>query len=72
MLRSTDAPKDKRDVELRQKQRMQLDDILLIASHVSAMLLRNDSLSSSRTSSLNAYDQQIILVVLGVSMVVFK
>lgn len=56
----------------RQKQRMQPDDILLIASHVSVILLRHDSVIDSRTSSLNGCDQRIILVVLGVSMVVGK
>lgn len=56
----------------RQKQRMQPDDILLIASHVSVILPLNDSLNGFRTSSLTNSDQKIILVVLGVSMVVGK
>lgn len=41
----------------RLKQRMQPDDVLLIASYVSRVLQRNDSMTGFRTSSLNKADQ---------------
>jgi hypothetical protein len=56
----------------RQKQRMQPDDILLVASYVSVIPPQNDSLAGFGASPLTNADQQMVLVALGVSMAVGK